>query len=174
MAMKLKSMLLLAVACAACVGWMHRPVKSQEAKRVIGPTETVAIADAEIGLVARVDTGARTTSVHAESIELMDDEVRFDLVCPDGRRVPMQRPVAEVRTVRSAAGSEDRVFVELTLEHDGYAKPVLVNLKDRSHMAYPLLLGRNWLKDDYIVDVSREPVVPAKSAGTSMRLVSRD
>jgi hypothetical protein len=32
---------------------------------------------------------------------------------------------------------------------------VLVNLNDRSAMKYRLLLGRNWLENDYLVDVAR-------------------
>lgn len=157
-------MLIMAAAGFACLGWMQRPVEKQVLKRVIGPTEIVAIADASIGLPARVDTGAKTTSVHAESIEVVDDVVHFELVCQDGRRVMLERPLAKVRQVRSATGSEKRVFVELTLSHGGHAKPVLVNLKDRSHMAYPLLLGRNWLMDDYIVDVSRDSTLTLNSA----------
>jgi len=175
MAMNAKQMLLLGVTCVACVGWMHRPaetVENNQSKRVIGPTETVTIADASMGLMARVDTGARTTSVHAESIEVQDGMVRFELVCSNGRRVPMQRALAETRTVRSAAGSEERVFVELALEHDGRTKEVLVNLKDRSHMTYPLLLGRNWLQDDYIVDVSLTPCTADEAAAVPVELAT--
>jgi len=152
--------LLVFAMCAACIGWIHRP-SGEVGKRVIGPTETVDIVEASFGLLGRVDTGAKTTSVHAESIQVDGELVSFDLACPNGRRISMQRPIAKTDKVRSAAGSEERIFVELTLEHAGHAKPVLVNLKDRSHMAYPLLLGRNWLKDDYVVDVAQEPVVPS-------------
>jgi hypothetical protein len=31
----------------------------------------------------------------------------------------------------------------------------MVNLNDRSAMKYRLLLGRNWLENDYLVDVAR-------------------
>lgn len=171
--MNAKRMLLLVLACTACMGWVHRPV-GQESKRVIGPTETVDIAEASIGFLGRVDTGAKTTSLHAESIEMDGSMVRFELAGPDGRRIVMQRPIAKTDIVRSAAGSEERIFVELTLEHEGYAKPVLVNLKDRSHMTYPLLLGRNWLKDDYVVDVSQEPMATSKSSDESSELASSD
>lgn len=171
--MNAQRMIVLAVVCAACMGWMHRPT-GEETKRVIGPTEIVGIAEASVGLLGRVDTGARTTSVHAESIRVDGEMVSFELTGPDGQRVSMQRPIAKTRAVHSATGSEERIFVELTLEHEGYAKPVLVNLKDRSHMTYPLLLGRNWLKDDYVVDVSQEPMVPVKPSEEMMKLASSD
>lgn len=169
--MTVKRTLLIAVACAACVGWLQRPT-TPEAKRLIGPTETVEISEASIGFLGRVDTGATTTSLHAESIRMEDGAVRFTLVGPDGERVPVSRPVAKIDTVRSATGSERRVFVEFTLRHEGLAKSVLVNLKDRSHMTYPLLLGRNWLKDDYLVDVSRQPSSPSDPADEPMKLAS--
>lgn len=150
------------------MGWIHRPLAKDE-KRVIGPTEKVEIADASIGLIGRVDTGARTTSLHAEAIEVGESTVSFMLIGPGGERVPMHKPIAEIATVRSATGSEERVFVELTLQHGGLAKPVLVNLKDRSHMNYPLLLGRNWLKDDYVVDISHPPVAVPKAPQLAAR-----
>ena len=155
--------LLIAIACAASIAWMQRPGDSTSAPRVIvGPTEQIEIAEASLAYHARVDTGARTTSIHAESIRLVGDEVDFELATNDGRRIPMRLPVAKIRNVRNAQGVEERIFVELTLAHDGRAKPVLVNLRDRSHMTYPMLLGRNWLQDDYIVDVSLgDPTPPA-------------
>jgi hypothetical protein len=166
LAMKMERLLLLGVACAACIGWIHGP-DAPEPKHVIGPTETVEIAEASMDLLARVDTGARTTSVHAEGIKVDGGFVSFELAGPCGARVPMRLPIAKTQEVRSATGSEERIFVELTLEHDGRAKSVLVNLKNRSHMTYPLLLGRNWLKDDYVVDVSLPPAAPPQEAKES-------
>ncbi len=171
--MNAQRILFLAVVCAACIGWVQRP-NTQDSKRVIGPTETVEIAEASMNLLGRVDTGARTTSVHAESIELEGGTVSFVLTGGDGQRISMRRPIAKTRPVRSATGTEERVFVELTLEHAGLAKPVLVNLRDRSHMTYPLLLGRNWLQDDYVVDVSQPPVVPPNRPDESLAFASGD
>lgn len=171
--MTVKRTLLIAVVCAACIGWLQRPA-TPEAKRLIGPTERVEISDASIGFLGRVDTGAKTTSLHAESIRMEDGTVRFALVGADGERVTMRRPVAKIDTIRSAAGSERRVFVELTLQHEDLTKSVLVNLKDRSHMTYPLLLGRNWIEDDYLVDVSRQTSMPSHSADELMKLASGD
>ncbi len=169
--MTVKRTLFIAVVCVACIGWLQRPA-APETKRLIGPTETVKISEASIGLLGRVDTGARTTSLHAESIRVKDGTVTFALVAADGERVAVRRPVAKVATIRSATGSEQRVFVELTLQHQDLAKSVLVNLKDRSHMTYPLLLGRNWLEDDYLVDVSRQASAPPEPADELAKLTS--
>jgi hypothetical protein len=37
-------------------------------------------------------------------------------------------------------------------------KEVQVNLRDRTPMAYKLLVGRDWIRGDFLVDVSRNPV----------------
>ena len=65
-----------------------------------------------------------------------------------------------VYTVRNSGGVKERVFVSMTLNHQGRSKQVCVNLNDRSGLTYPMLLGRNWLEDEYMVDVSHEPEVP--------------
>jgi hypothetical protein len=102
--------------------------------------------------------------VHAESLRVKDGMASFELVDHAGRRVPMRLPVARTGTIRNAERSEERIYVEMTLQYDGNAKKVQVNLNDRSGLTYPLLLGRNWLKDDYLVDVSKLPVEPEGAA----------
>lgn len=151
--------LLLAIACLACIGWIHTNPPSQT-KSVVGQTATIGIGGTSLSLLARVDTGARTTSIHAESIEIRGQAVRFQLKDENGQRVVMERPIVKKANVRNAVGQEERVFVELTLDFNGHSKPLLVNLRDRSRMTYRLLLGRNWLDGDYLVDVSRKPDEP--------------
>jgi hypothetical protein len=44
-------------------------------------------------------------------------------------------------------------MVWLTLAAGGVRKPILVNLRDRSAMKHKLLVGRDWLARDFLVDV---------------------
>jgi hypothetical protein len=46
--------------------------------------------------------------------------------------------------------------VRIKLTCKGITKETLVSLNDRAQMKYPLLLGRDFLKDDFLVDVSRD------------------
>ena len=64
--------------------------------------------------------------------------------------------------VRNAVGQEERVYVELTIRHQGVEKQVQASLNDRSSLNYALLLGRNWLQDDFVVDVTRNAVPPSQ------------
>lgn len=150
-------------------GWSNLPA-TREAKRVIGPTAPVEVSEAGMEFLGRVDTGAASTSIHAEAIQVEGDMVSFQLVDRNGTRVTMREPVVQTRLVRNPEGREKRVYVELTLRHEGHAKRVLANLNDRSELTYPLLLGRNWLRDDYLVDVTREDEAPTagREAGAAV------
>jgi hypothetical protein len=66
--------------------------------------------------------------------------------------------VAAVRVKSSALklGEFDhRYKVRLTLKWNDFAKTVLVTLNDRTDMEYPLLIGRNYLRGDFLVDVAK-------------------
>ncbi len=39
---------------------------------------------------------------------------------------------------------------------NGKNKSIPVNLRDRSELEYKLLIGRNWLEGDYLVDVTKD------------------
>ena len=45
-------------------------------------------------------------------------------------------------------------MVRMTLRLNDVKKRILVSLNDRSHMNYAALLGSNFLRDDFVVDVS--------------------
>ena len=57
--------------------------------------------------------------------------------------------------VKTSEGSELRYIVPITITWKDNTSTLLVSLNDRSQMRYRLLLGRNWLRGDYIVDVER-------------------
>lgn len=170
-----KSLLLLLTLGVLGAGWVHRSETSAtpatagptEAKRVIGQTARVEIAEAGMDFLGRVDTGAASTSVHAESVQVDGDMVDFVIRNKDGERMEMRAPIMKRVLVRNPEGREKRVYVELTVSHDGVAKTVLANLNDRSGLTYALLLGRDWLQDDFVVDVSREEALPPLAAMAS-------
>lgn len=149
------------IAFAGLAGLMGRTGNEPaEPFQRIGQIARIELPDAGIDMLARVDTGAATTSLHAEEVEVDGDWVNFSLLGRDGRKISLSRPIAKISTVRQAAGSEKRVFVELTLKHLDHTRPVLVNLNDRSHLHYPMLLGRNWLENGYLVDVATPSEYP--------------
>jgi len=128
-------------------------------KQIIGAVEIIEIEPSKLRVKARVDSGAQTTSIHAEDIEIdMSGDARgkpiaFRIVNQQGQSQRVEAHVAKQIVVQTSEGSERRYAVPLTLTWRQRSKTVLVTLNDRSEMRYRLLLGRNWLRGDYIVDV---------------------
>jgi len=69
-------------------------------------------------------------------------------------------PVREWQYIRSADFKEKRPVVEITFCMGPKILRVEVNLNDRSTVKYPLILGRNALKDNFIVDCQRSHCLP--------------
>ena len=57
--------------------------------------------------------------------------------------------------IRTSEQEELRYMVPMTLQHAGVEREVLVSLNDRSQMNYAMLLGRNYLQGEFLVDVAR-------------------
>ena len=130
-------------------------------KQIVGDTEVVFVEEANLSFKARVDTGAKTSSIHAENIELdlsgdpRGKPISFDLVTKEGLSRKIKTRVSSVIKVRTSEMAEHRYVVPLLMKWNDSSKTVLVTLNDRTKMKYRLLLGRNWLHRDFIVDVDK-------------------
>ncbi len=157
----LGSSLFLPLAIGQDVAGVSVPQPSE--KRVIGPTTIIAEAESELDFKARVDTGATTSSVHVEEWAIEDEspimeenigkKIRFRIMNHRGESEWLESRIAEIGSVKTSEQREDRYKVELTLCWQDVKKPILVTLNDRSHMKYPMLLGRNFLAGEFVVDV---------------------
>ena len=142
---------------ATCAGKMHLPI--------VGAIEWVRIEPAGLLLESRIDTGAVTTSVHADNIQLVEKEgkryVRFVLIDPNsGERVEQElRLRRRVLIKQSGLPDTRRYVVRMWVTLGGTRSRIDVNLSDRAGFEYPLLIGRNFLTDSMIVDVSRHHTV---------------
>jgi hypothetical protein len=134
-------------------------VLADSPKQIIGAIEIIEVEPSKFRVRARVDTGAQTSSIHAENIEIdasgdaRGKPIAFRLVNLQGQSQRVEAHVAKQILVRTSEGSERRYAVPLTLTWQHHSKTVLVTLNDRSGMRHRLLLGRNWLRGDFIVDV---------------------
>ncbi len=140
-------------------------------KMVVGELEHVWVDPPGASLVARIDTGAASSSLHAEEIIEFerdgDDWVRF-IVIIDGRAETLERRVERyVRVYQQAdvTGSR-RPVVALRIALGDVQDTFEFTLADRSHLENEILLGRNFLKDVALVDVGRQFVQPPRRATT--------
>ena len=127
---------------------------SAEEKVTIGTVEDVILLPWRVKLPARIDTGAAKSSLDARELKVHEDSVQFKLP-PRYGGLHLRLPVVEWRHVRTPEGLERRPIVEIEICLGSKRIRTLVNLTDRSMVKYPLILGRNLLRENFVVDVKR-------------------
>jgi len=120
----------------------------------IGEVEDVVLLPWGIKLPARIDTGAATSSLDARDLKVRNNMVEFKLAKKYGS-LRLRLPVLEWQSIRSADFRERRPVVEVTLCMGSKLIRTHVTLNDRSMVKYPLIVGRNILKENFIVDCTR-------------------
>lgn len=138
-------------------------------KRIIGRVERVDLPRFGLtGLEAKVDTGARTSSIHCADVRVEDEDtdgrrvISFTLLDPEhpdynGRR--FRATGVDTRIVRSSNGEEqERHVIEADVVIAGRTIRTKFTLADREAMNYPVLLGRRLLRNNFLVDVARKRV----------------
>lgn len=130
-----------------------------EGKITIGEVEEVILMPWGVRLPARIDTGAATSSLDARELKVKNNMAEFKLPKRFGGQ-EFHLPVREWQYIRSSDFKEKRPVVEITFCMGPKVLRVEVNLNDRSTVKYPLILGRNALKDHFIVDCERAHCLP--------------
>lgn len=130
-------------------------------KPVIGWREWIALPELGIQKIkAKIDTGAKTSSLHAFKVETYRDKgvlrVRF-LVHPlqnnEQDVVECSAEVLDRRVVRDSGGHEEKRYVissQVVLGKESW--PAQFTLTNRDTMAFRLLLGREALENRFVVD----------------------
>lgn len=139
------------------------PVSStRRAERpVLGWREWISLDDWDVAhLKAKVDTGARTSSLHAFDLEWFDRDgrpwVRFE-IHPWQRStadaVVADAPVVSTRDIRSSSGVVDhRPVVRTTVTLAGIAVDAEITLTRRDEMGFRMLIGREATRGRFLVD----------------------
>lgn len=112
-------------------------------------------------LKAKLDTGARTSSLHVEWLEAEERPdgtwLRFQVrtTRKGGLSAPCLAQATGRRSVTDSGGhATTRWFIHTDIELAGHRFAAEVNLTDRRHMLFPLLLGRTALYGRFAVDPS--------------------
>lgn len=145
------------------------PAMGQAAeKTVYGLNEYARLADIDLEVAAKLDTGAKTASLSARDIKRFkrngESWVRFYLAIDAAHAHPIERPLARVSKIKRRAGDYNpdegkaytaRPVIELNICMGTARRVIEVNLTDRSAFQYPLLIGSEALKHfDALVDPS--------------------
>ena len=132
-------------------------------KAIIGSEEWIGLNELRIPFVkARVDSGAKTSSLHAVNIEAYKKGsqawVNFDVfpIQNDGKRkVRCEAMVVDKRVVKSSSGNrEERYVIRTMMTLHEKSWPIELTLTNRDSMGYRMLLGREAMQSRLIVDPS--------------------
>ena len=128
-------------------------------KTVYGLNEYARLADIDLEVAAKLDTGAKTASLSARDIKRFkrngESWVRFYLAIDAAHAHPIERPLARVSKIKRRAGDYNpdegkaytaRPVIEMNICMGTAQRVIEVNLTDRSAFQYPLLIGSEALK----------------------------
>lgn len=148
---------------------------------VVGWREWILLPDLALPPIkAKVDTGARTSAIHAFSVrpfvENGQEKVEFQIhprQLDNEHIVTCTADVCDKRIVTDSGGHKEERFVILTTLNIGsHQLPIEMTLTSRDDMRFRMLLGRNAIKGWAVVDSSRSYVIgspPQKRSKKSKR-----
>ena len=132
---------------------------SQE-KHVFGYLENVMVSKAGVTLQAKLDTGADTSSLHAENIKRFrragERFVRVQVRDGEGELITLERHLARIARIRRHDGDyQRRPVVEMSVCIGAVQRRVEINLIDRTGLNFPFLLGRSAMEGAVVIDPER-------------------
>ncbi|MEF1174859.1 ATP-dependent zinc protease, partial [Vibrio sinaloensis] len=127
--------------------------KTSDGKLILGEKEWVYVPGLEQNFRARIDTGATTSSISAVDIEPFErdgkDWVKFKIEHEGHKSKEIALPVQRWVKIRqsSADGTQERAVVDAWIQIGDLKEKTEFTLADRTHLTFPLLLGRSFFKD---------------------------
>ena len=138
--------------------------KASKEKLLIGRKEDINLPDLKLkGVDAKIDTGAYSSSIHCHHIELIKKDgkkvLKFKVLDPEHdnyqKRVFLVKSFKTTKVKSSNGKTENRFLIKTDVEVFGKNFKTEFTLTDRSDMKYPVLLGRKFIKQGFIVDVNK-------------------
>lgn len=137
---------------------------SESPAEILGWREWVALPDLGINKIkAKVDTGARTSALHAFDVRLekvSGSDIVFFNIHPKQRDletvVECSAPLLDEREVRDSGGhSEVRYVIETHVKIGQRTLNAEMTLTNRDSMGFRMLIGRTAMQGNYLVDPGR-------------------
>ncbi|GAD79864.1 ATP-dependent zinc protease family protein [Vibrio ezurae] len=145
------------------------PTKTADGKLILGEREWIYFPEFKSTVKARIDSGATTSSLSAVEIKQFErDGAQWVKFKPShngkvGKEISL--PVVRFAKIKqsSTEDTDKRPVVSIWIQLSDLKEKTEFTLVDRSHLDFPVLLGRSFVRDVAIVDVSRHYVQPKVS-----------
>ncbi|MGD8785241.1 MAG: RimK/LysX family protein [Thioalkalispiraceae bacterium] len=127
------------------------------AKDTIGWVEHVTVHPGDLKLKAKIDSGAQTSSIHCICQRIVDRNgekwVNFTVTNFKDEQVTLERKIVRMATIKRHFGkAQERPVIKLGVCMGNKYKEIEVNIVDRSGLNYQMLVGRNYLAGDFLID----------------------
>ena len=128
---------------------------------IIGVVEPVFVKPFAKPFLARIDSGAATSSIDVRDLKVFERDgkpwVSFEIVHPDSKEKQLyKRPVKRKVSITRSNGAEHRFAVELEIQLGDLTLTREFTLGNREKFEYPVLIGRNVISGMALLDVSRQ------------------
>jgi hypothetical protein len=134
---------------------------------IIGEVEYALVGNRSLLQKARIDTGATTTSVGIADMKPFERDgnkwLRFNIHDRlEGDMHEFERPLLRMVDIkRHGAEAARRPVVSMNITIGDVSRDIEVTLADRDAFEYPVLIGRNFLDSNVLVDVSKRYIATA-------------
>ena len=129
-------------------------------KQMVGWFEKARLFPGGYEISAKIDTGADHSSLNVSELTLFHHQgnewVRFTVIDDHGKQHNLERKLLRLARIKRHLGPrQERPAVLLGICVGSQYREAQVNLVDRGKFKFPLLLGRSFLSDAFIVDPSK-------------------
>ncbi|MEQ9518767.1 MAG: RimK/LysX family protein [Parvibaculum sp.] len=131
--------------------------RGKEVEAIAGWVEHVTLPSFDRLIIARLDTGAKTSSIYATDlvVEERDGRSWVSFTVPgdeNGEELRLEKRVRRSVLIKRGTDEYDRRYVvDMEVCFNGHTYKTQVNLADRAHLNYPMLLGRRFLRNVALV-----------------------
>ena len=129
--------------------------------KFVGWRETVSLPKFKLNdLRAKIDTGAKTSALHADKIEFLNINgiryVRFMFINDEGEEIIVKTPLIEERAIKSSNGDKTvRPVVKTDIKMGSERFEIEVTLINRDLMGFKMLIGREALNGRFLINPSK-------------------
>ncbi|WP_163832839.1 ATP-dependent zinc protease family protein [Spartinivicinus ruber] len=136
--------------------------EASDQKPAIGELEKVTLTPPGVTYTARIDTGILTSTLFVFDITPFERDgkkwVKFKMKDPESEEVTelSRQVVKKVKAKLTTIDGQKRYIIKMNVRLGPIEQRISFGLTDRNDYEYPVLIGRNFLKDIAVVDVSKQ------------------